>query len=164
MLRTLKIARLALLPLFFSQCTLLSGKCIYETRSIQGEGRIDDAGTELVSGRVSFSESRDGIVDKFIYWILTGPALKPHVTAAAFRNSSDPTHILLDLPLAAADRTPISEGGTDDKTGANLNGFFDLRAAGHALLELQTDLPDRPTIIIPLTPADRQDWIRPNCS
>jgi hypothetical protein len=165
---TLSVMRLRhwvipLLTLAFSNCTLVSGKCSYEVRSLQAAGRIDDGGSELVSGELGLTEQRDLNPNKYMYWLLTGPPLKGHVLSAAFKDASNPSVVLLNLPIADATRTSLSEGGAEERAGANLDGFFELISEGRGVFELQTDQPSRPTITLPVTTTQREDWVRPNC-
>jgi hypothetical protein len=153
-----------LLALVFSNCTLLSGACLYEVRFIEAAGRIDEGGSELVSGALTLSEQRDFDPNKNMYWQLTGPPLKGHVLTAAFKDASNPSVVLLNLPIADADRPSLSEGSADQRAGANLNGLFELISEGRGTFELQTDLPSRPTVTLPIATTSKEDWTRPNCS
>jgi hypothetical protein len=152
-----------LLTLAFSNCTLVSGKCSYEVRSLQAAGRIDEGGSELVSGELGLTEQRDLNPNKYMYWLLTGPSLKGHVLSGAFKDASNPSLVLLNIPIADASRTSLAEGGAEERAGANLDGFFELISEGRGTFELQTDLPSRSTITLPVTTTQREDWVRPNC-
>jgi hypothetical protein len=153
-----------LLLLAFSGCNLLSGKCTYELRSLDAAGTINENGAELVSAQITLSEERGSLQDTSMQWLLTGSTLKGHVLVASFKDASDLSKARLDLPLASADRPEIGQGFFDTRAGANLGGIRDLLAAGHGVIELQTDIPSRPTITLPLTATRQGDWIRPNCS
>jgi hypothetical protein len=154
---------LPLVAIFASNCMLLNGRCIYEIRSVQASGRVEENGTELAAGRVSQSERRDSDPEKSMYWLVTGASLKGHVTSATFRDSSDPTRALLTLDLAASDPAKITEGLVSTTTGTNLGGFFELIGANRAVIQLETNLQTRP-ITIPLTVTQKEDWTRPYCS
>lgn len=154
-------------PLFtlaFFSCSLVSGKCSYEVRSLQAAGRIEEGGSELVSAALTLSEQRDLNANKYMYWLLTGPSLKGHVLSAAFKDASNPSLVLINLPLADPSRVALAEGGAEERAGANLDGFFELISEGRGMFELQTDLPSRSTITLPVTTTQREDWTRPNCS
>ena len=150
--------------LALSGCNLLSGKCTYEIRSFDGAGSVSDAGSELATAEITFSEQRGSLQSQSMYWLVLGPSLKGHVLSASFKDASDLSRVLLDLPLATVDRTEISQGAVGTGTGANLGGFHDILAAGRGIVELRTDLSSRPTVLIPITATNSGDWIRPYCS
>ena len=153
-----------LLALTLSGCNLTVGRCTYEIRSLDATGQFNQNGAALASAQITMSEERGSIQSQSIYWLVTGDALKGHVTSASFRDSSSPSQVLLDLPLASPDRPEISQGATGSNNGVNLGGFHDLIVAGRGIIQLQTDDSTQPTIIVQLTPTNIGDWIRPNCS
>ena len=153
-----------LIALALSSCNLVAGKCSYEIRSLDASGQFNQNGAALATAQITMSEQRGSLQSQSIYWLVTGDALKGHVTSASFRDSSNPSQVLLDLPLASADRPEIAQGATGSNEGVNLGGFHDLIVAGHGIIQLQTDDTSQPTIIVQLTPTDVGDWIRPYCS
>jgi hypothetical protein len=158
--------RLLLYPiaaLAFSGCNLLRGRCDYELRSLQADGVVSNGDTELASATIGVSEERGSIQGQSILWLITG-SLKGHVLSASFKDGADLSHVLLDLPIAAAERTEISQGTASSATGAPIAGFHDILASGRGVIELQTDLSASPTIQIPMTVTTSGDWIRPYCS
>ena len=155
---------LPLVAIVASNCMLLNGKCVYEIRSLQGSGHVFEGEEEIVRSALQLSESRESDPLKAMYWLITGATLNGHVTSATFRDSADPTRTLFTFALAASDQTKISEGSVSTRTGANVDGFFELISAGRGVIRLETDLQTRPTIIMPLEVTQRQDWTRPNCS
>lgn len=157
-------AFLPVLALALSSCNLVAGKCSYEIRSLDASGQFNQNGSVLATAQITMSEQRGSLQGQSIYWLVTGDALKGHVTSASFRDSSSPSQVLLDLPLATADRTEISQGTTGSNDGVNLGGFHDLIVAGRGIIQLQTDNSAQPTVIVQLTPANVGDWIRPYCS
>lgn len=154
----------ALLALALSSCNLVAGKCTYEIRSLDAAGQFNQNGATLAAAQITMSEQRGSLQSQSIYWLVTGDALKGHVTSASFRDSSNPSQVLLDLPLASADRPEISQGATGSNEGVNLGGFHDLITAGRGIIQMETDNSSQPTIIVQLTPTDIGDWIRPYCS
>lgn len=153
----------ALIVFAISGCNLLSGRCTYELRSFDGDGHALINGTEVATGHVNLSEERGSIVRQTFTWSVTG-SLKGHVTSASFKDSSDPSHVLLDLPILSADRTPIVEGAADTRDGAPLGGFHDILVAERGVIELQTDQAATPTVTIPIGTTNASDWVRPYCS
>jgi hypothetical protein len=152
------------LGLAISGCNLVAGRCTYEVRSLDAGGQITQSGAEFATARVTMSEQRGSLQGQSIAWLVTSTDLKGHVTSASFKNSSNPSQVLLNLPIAAADRPEISQGAASTSTGANLAGFHDIIVAGHGVIELQTDISTQPTVTVPLTPTNVGDWIRPYCS
>ena len=143
-------------------------RCTYEIRSLQASGRAVENGVELVALQMTVSEQRETYPNKSIYWLLTGDNVKGHVVSAAFKDSSDPSHVLLALPVSSASQATISEGARSETTDAvDLSGFFDLVNAGRGIVEIQTDfygIDGSPVITVPVTVTQKQDWVRPNCS
>ena|SRR5437762_1403164 len=153
-----------LLALALSGCNLLSGKCTYELRSLDAAGQFNQNGSTLAAAQVTLSEQRGSLQGQSISWLVTSTDLKGHVTSASFKDSSNPGQVLLALPLASADRPEISQGAARSAEGANLGGFHDIIVAGRGVIELQTDLPSQPTVMVQLAPTNAGDWIRPYCS
>jgi hypothetical protein len=153
-----------ILALAFSGCNLFSGKCTYELRSLDAAGQLNQSGGAFATAQVTLSEQRGSLQGQSIAWLVTGDALKGHVTSASIKDSSSPSQVLLNLPIATADRPEISQGAASSNMGANLAGFHDILAAGHGIVELQTDDSSQPTVTISLTPTSVGDWIRPYCS
>lgn len=147
-------------------CAYFDG-CNYEIRSVQASGEANSNGIPLAAAQIVLSEQRGSDPDRSLYWIITGVNMKGHVVSAAFKDSSDPSSVLLSLPLSTAAQASVSEGTKSDKTGTNLSGFFDLVSAGRGILEIQTDLyaiDGNNVITVPVTVTQKQDWTRPNCS
>ncbi|HST08183.1 MAG TPA: hypothetical protein VLJ83_08415 [Gemmatimonadaceae bacterium] len=159
-------ARHLLYPLIvvaFTGCDLLGGKCTYELRTLDASGKITDSGTDVAAATLTLSEQRGSLQGQSVSWLITGSA-KGHVLSASFKDSTDPAHVLLDLPIASADRPEISQGAASSSTGVALAGFHTILAAGHGVIELQTDFAGQLTIQIPMIADNDTDWIRPNCS
>ena len=144
-------------------CNVLNGKCTYELRSLDADGVVLENGTDLARGAMTLSEQRGSIQGQTFAWRVTG-ALKGHVLSASLKDSADPSRVLLDLPIATADRTEISQGSASSATGASLAGFHDILAAGRGVIELQTDLSSQPTVQVQMAATSSTDWIRPYCS
>ena len=161
----MRVANLvAAIVLLASDCMIFGGRCLYEIRGIEADGKINQNGVELAAGHLTLSEQRDLDPNKSLYWLLTGPTLKSHVTSARLTDAANSSQTLLDLPLADASQEKLSEGGADQRAGADLNAFWDLLSANRVVFELHTDDPARPTITLPVTVTGKQDWTRPYCS
>ena len=149
--------------LAISGCNLVSGKCTYELRSFDGQGSGTIGTTQVATAQVNLSEQRGSLVRQTFSWLVTG-TLKGHVTSAAFKDATNPDQVLLDLPVLGADRTPILEGVADSREGATVAGFHDILASGHSGIELKTDDPSAPTVVIPIAQVNSSGWVRPYCS
>lgn len=153
-----------LILVVFSACNLFSGKCTYELRSTDAGGQFNQNGAPLATATASLSEQRGSIQGQSISWLVTGTDLQGHVTSAAFKDVSNPNQVLLNLPIASADRPEITRGAAGSSQGANLAGFHDIIAAGRGVIELQTDISTPPTVPLQLQVTNAGDWIRPYCS
>jgi hypothetical protein len=142
---------------------LLDGRCIYELRSLEASGQaLTDA--DSVSGEVTLFEQRDSDPSKSMHYLIIGPTLQSHVLSASFRDAQNPSVVLADLALDAPTQGTLAEGELSDRSGTNLNGYFELITAGRGILVVETDLSSTPSITIPLTVTQRQNWTRPYCS
>lgn len=155
---------LPIAALAFSGCNLYGGKCDYELRSVDVAGQINQNGALFATAQLTLSEQRGSLQGQSIAWVVTSDALKGHVTSASFKDSSNPSQVLLSLSIATADRPEITIGTASSNMGANLGGFHDILAAGRGIIELQTDDASQPTVTLALTPLNVGDWIRPYCS
>lgn len=145
-------------------CNLFNGKCTYETRSIQLAGGAAQSGTQIAAAEASFSEQRGSLQGGSLYWLVTGSTLKGHVLSASIKDAQNPSQVLLDLPLAPAERTEIAQGATDTRGGTNLSGYYDIFSVGRGIVELKTDLSSTPVVVIPLAVTGSENWARPYCS
>ena len=163
----MKLFRLLPLALIALPGCAYFDSCNYEIRSVQASGQANSNGFQLAAAQIVLSEQRGSDPDRSLYWIITGVNMKGHVVSAAFKDSSDPSSVLLSLPLSTTAQASVSEGTKSDKTGTNLSGFFDLVSAGRGILEIQTDfyaIDGNNVITVPVTVTQKQDWTRPNCS
>ena len=153
---------LALIAVAVSGCNAFGGKCTYELRSFDGQGKGTIGTTEVAAAQVNLSEQRGSIVRQTFSWLVTG-SLKGHVTSAAFKDQTNPNQVLLDFPVLGPERTSILEGVADSRDGAPVAGFHDILASGQSGIELKTDDPSAPTVVIPIGQTNSSGWIRPNC-
>src|SRR6476620_3637205 len=142
-------------------CRLLDfDSCLYEIRAIEVAGTVTQGGAELLYGRVNVGEQRDYQPDKSMQWELRGASLQGHVTLAALRDAADESKTLFVFSQTGG---ATSSGYVTQSGGANLNGFFDVLAAGRALIDVRTDIPGRESIRLIPTKIFQQDWTRPKC-
>jgi hypothetical protein len=153
-----------LVALFASNCMLLNGRCIYELRGLHATGSVEENSIEILSGEITLSEQRDSDPNKSLYWRLSGSSLKGHVQSATLRSAS-PARVLYELPLSPPSQPTLAEGEVSDRDGVtSLNGWYEALNANLGSIEVRTDLPDRPSIALPLRVIDAQNWTRPYCS
>jgi hypothetical protein len=73
--------------------------------------------------------------------------------------------VLYELPLSPPSQLTIAEGEVSDRSGVtSLSGWYEALNANLGSIEVRTDLPDRPSITLPLRVIDAQNWTRPYCS
>ena len=159
-----RVLSLPFAALMIGACNLFNGRCTYEVRSIQLAGSASQTGTQIARAEASFSEQRGSFQGGSLYWIVTGSTLKGHVLSAALKDAQNSSQVLLELPLAPAERNEIAQGATDTRGGANLGGYYDIFSVGRGIVELQTDLASRPVVVIPLEVTGSENWSRPYCS
>ena len=154
------------LPLVLAECGLIDS-CTFESRYVGAGGNATDGVTEIAAATVDVSATRGSLNDKSFQWSITTPSLAGHVTRISLIRSSQPVPVLLDLPVQTSAQPSVYIGGLRQQPGEttpNLGGIFEIVAANDAVLEIITDLPERPMVRIPLTVTRHEDWRRPNCS
>jgi hypothetical protein len=149
------------LPLAASNCMLLSGRCLYEIRSVLVEGRALENNVMIAAAHLIESEQRDYQPDKDFSWQITGETLKGHVTRITLQEGSA---IRYEFPIMDSSRPDLSSGFVRQSEGANVNGFWDLLSDRNAAIVITTDVPSRSTVTIPLLDVRSDDWSRPYCS
>jgi hypothetical protein len=164
MRRLQPILALLALPLVFSGCSLLSGRCLYEVRNVIADGRVMENNVEIASAQLILHEQRDYQPDKNFSWQILGPELKGHTTRIVLRDKASPSAIVYEFPLNPAAQASLASGFVTQNEGANINGFFDLLSSGRAIVVITTDLAQRPTVTLELLTINRDDWSRPYCS
>ena len=152
------------LPLIFSNCMLLSGRCLYENRNVIAEGQRLDNNMVIAAAQLILHEQRDYEPDKNFSWQIQGPELKGHATRITLRDNAAPSVVLYEFPIHADPRMVLASGFVRQSEGANVNGFFDLFSSRRAIVVITTDLPQRPTVTVELSTVTRDDWSRPYCS
>lgn len=148
-----------------SACSILSGRCLYETRAVSTETVVTDNGAELVRIMLTEFEQRDYEPGKDMSWSIISEALFGHVTSIVLVDATAKTTVLYTFPLTNIEgQHLISNGAVAESQGANLNGFFDLLSRSRGMLIIRTDIPGKTVIEVPLEVRSTQDWFRPYCS
>ena len=158
------ILALIALPLVFSDCMLLSGRCIYELRNVNAQGRVLENNVEVAHAQLVLGEQRDHEPNKNFSWLIAAPELKGHTTRITLRDNAAPSIVLYEFPIRPEAQTLLASGSVAQSEGANVNGFFDLLSSRRAIVVITTDLAQRATVTIPLVDVARDDWSRPYCS
>jgi hypothetical protein len=138
--------------------------CLYEVRSVEVTGQLNQSGAELLFASVNVGEQRDYQPDKGMLWLIRSAPLLGHVTSATLKDAADESKILYNFPISATSQTDrISSGYVTQGTGANLDGFFEVLSGNRAVIEVKTDVPGKETLrLLPEKVID-QDWTRPKC-
>lgn len=152
---------LAPAALFFTNCMLLSGRCVYELRNVNAEGTVVENSVIIAAASLTESEQRDYQPDKDMSWQITGSVLKGHVQKITLQEGAT---VRYEFPIDDAVRPSLSSGFVRQSEGANLNGFFDLLTDRKGTVVITTDIPSRSTVTIPLLNIQDSDWNRPYCS
>jgi hypothetical protein len=155
--RTLSLLLLVLV----GGCSILDfDSCLYELRATEASGQLLEGTSEVLYARVNIGEQRDHQPDKSMLWELRGTPLQGHVTSAVFRDAADESKTLFTFPLTGGG---ISSGYVTETGGANLNGFFEVVAAGRGVVNVRTDIAGRESLRVTLAKTFQNDWYRPKC-
>jgi hypothetical protein len=152
---------LAPAALFFTNCMLLSGRCVYELRNVNAQGSVIENGITIATAQIVASEQRDYQPDKDMSWQIIGATLKGHVQRITLQEGST---VRYEFPVEDASRPALSTGFVRQSEGANLNGFWDLLSDRKGTVVITTDIQSRPSVSIPLQNIESSDWNRPYCS
>jgi hypothetical protein len=167
MLRAARCVLLVIGSLSASSCTLLSGKCLYETRNVLASGSIATSSTDSASAIVTETEQRDYQPSKDFSWQISGPDLKGHVQQIVFLETATASTPRFVFDIHQSSTIPLLSSGyfrEGEVAGLNFSGLYDLLWSREAVIRITTDLPARPTVVIPLTRVQGSDWTRPYCS
>jgi hypothetical protein len=159
-----RLAWLAILGL--SGCTALyDDRCGPEGRDVTTAARILTPQADSI-GLVSLSmgETREES-SRSVWWIIFSEVLRGHLNEARVVPSEDTSVLLLSLSGGPGYGDIIMEGELTPYSGpADFNELFLLASHGRLAVLLQTDLPDRPSIALPLQVEQFNDWGRAHCS
>ena len=164
-LRKLSIILGLACALLASGCAILTA-CTYETRFVRAAGQLIENGDTTVGANVHIAADRGSIELKNLDWIIGG-SLKGHVTSIALVDAENSTGVRVPIPVDPASSSFIAAGNTVQRggeTSPSLGGVYEVVGGNRAALEISTDIPTRPTVMLPLRVTEKQDWYRPrNC-
>ena len=147
-----------------SSCALLSGRCLYETRGVDVSGSVATSATDSASAMLVVGEQRDYEPDRNFSWQILGADLRNHVQTIVLLETATASVPRFNFPLHPSTIPPLSSGFVRESEGTDLRGMFDVLSSGKAVIRITTDLPDKASVVIPLTHVQRSDWSRPYCS
>ena len=154
------------IPFVAANCALISG-CDYETRAVTAEGSVMENGTEIARGLMNAGATRGSENGRFLSYDITSTLLDGHIQSVGFTDANQPGVIILTLPFLQQSQPATIRGVLDQRDNAptpNLAGTFEIIEGNRAVLEVTTDLPERPVVSIPFTVTQHEGWSRPNCS
>jgi hypothetical protein len=165
MKRVAYLGTLGILSMIVSSCSLLSGRCLFESRAVTATGSVVTSTTDSASAILNLGEQRDYQPNRSFSWQILGPDLKNHVKSIVLIESGPISPGWYDFPVHPATISWLSTGSVSVNEGAVLpSGMFNLLSTGNAIIRITTDLADKPSVSIPLTRVQKEDWSRPYCS
>jgi hypothetical protein len=155
---------IALLTL--SGCGMLyDDTCGAEFRSVESSAPIFTAqGDTMGYVAVHLEESKDDY-GRSVSWLIVGEPLRGKLDAARLVASEDTANVLFPLPGEPAEPDIIVDGELHPYTGpVDYNVLFNRARLGRLTVLLETSLPGRPIIALPLHVETFLDWGKPHCS
>jgi hypothetical protein len=141
-------------------------RCGPEGRDVTTAARILTPQADSI-GLVSLSigETRREEGSRSVWWLILSEVLRGHLQEARVVPSEDTSGLLLSLSGAPGYGDIIMEGELTPYSGpAEFNELFFRASHERLAVLLQTDLPDRPSIVLPLQIEQFNDWGRAHCS
>jgi hypothetical protein len=160
---------LGLALLLQSGClSIFDGECGSESRTIEVRGAFHEGATVLVDVRVELSETRAG-PGGLLFARISGA---PGTRGAPFRDNVVDVRLMDAVSGGLLHHFPIFSPPvtTDDIIGATYSSPFDRQAVrlvlldGNAALEMESYVPGRELLSVPLPTVHVSEWDRPSCS
>jgi hypothetical protein len=150
-------------------CTSLfyDDRCGAESRDVTIAERIrTPQGDSIGLALLSLFESRADYVPRSVSWSISGAVLRGHLESARVVATEDAGTPLLSLSGGPGEPDVVMEGESTPYTGPpDFNQLFDRANSGGLTVILETDIPDRRVIALPLLEVVQfNDWERPHCS
>ena len=150
-----------------SGCLSILDECGSESRTIEVRGALHEGTTVLVDVRVELSESRAGPGGLFAR--ISGP---PGTRGAPFRDNVLDVRLRDAVSGSVLHHFPIFSppATTDDIIGGTYSSPLDGQAVrlvlleGNAALEMESYVPGRELVSVPLPTVHVSEWDRPSCS
>jgi hypothetical protein len=164
----IKRSLLALVLLAQGGClSILDDSCGPEHRITTVEGEYREGSTLLVDATIELVEFRNG--SSAVHDILFGPReargapLRDHVLSARLVHAGTGA-TLHDFPISPAPLNGDEIIGATTSAALDPDAVRDAFLEGDAVLHLETDLPGREHLVIPLPTVSAGDWGRNSCS
>jgi hypothetical protein len=150
-------------------CTslLYDDRCGPESRDVTIAERIrTPQGDSIGLALLSLGESRADYIPRSVSWSISGAVLRGHLESARLVASENTDTLLLSLSGGPGEPDIVIEGQSNPYTGpTDFNQLFDRANRGGLTIVLETDIPDRPVIALPLLEVIQfNDWGRAHCS
>jgi hypothetical protein len=150
-------------------CTslLYDDRCGPETRDVTIAERIrTPQGDSIGLALLSLLESRVDYVPRSVSWYISGAVLRGHIESARLVATEDTGTLLLSLPGGPGEPDVVIQGESTPYIGpTDFNQLFDRANRGGLTVVLETDIPDRRVIALPLLEVVQfNDWGRAHCS
>jgi hypothetical protein len=150
-------------------CTSLfyDDRCGPESRDVTIAERIrTPQGDSIGLVVLSLLEGRVDYVPRSVSWFISGAVLRGHTESARLVATEDTGTLLLSLPGGPSEPDVVIEGESTPCIGpTDFNQLFDRANRGGLTVVLETDIPDRRVIALPLLEVVQfNDWGRAHCS
>jgi len=150
-------------------CTslLYDDRCGPESRDVTIAERIrTPQGDSIGLALLSLFESRADYVPRSVSWSISGAALRGHVESARLVATENTGTPLLSLSGGPGEPDLVIDGEFTPYIGPpDFNQLFDRANRGGLTIVLETNIPDRRIIALPLLEVVQfNDWGRPHCS
>ena len=158
------IMSLAVLP---AACGMITGldRCGEERRELLAFGREGPLGApETIIAQVNLLQIQGGPVQGS--WQVDGPVLKAHVTEVELRDGPNGP-LIASLPLSSLPERIISQGSDGEFRRALSvpeGEAWARLSAGRVVLELRTDLPERPLVRLAVPVGHQTGFGRAKCN
>ena len=143
---------------------LYDDTCGAEFRSVESSARILTAqGDTIGYVTLHLEESKD--MGRNVSWLIVGESLRGQLDAARLVTSEDTARILFPLSGGPAEPDIIVDGQLNPYTGpVDYNWLFNRARVGALTVVLETRLPNRPIIALPMQVDLFLDWGKAHCS
>jgi hypothetical protein len=158
---------IAILTLPACTSLLYDDRCGPESRDVTIAERIRaPQGDSIGLALLSLGESRADYIPRSVSWSISGAVLRGHLESARVVATEDSGTPLLPLSGGFGEPDIVMEGQSTPYTGpTDFNQLFDRANRGGLTMVLETDIPDRRVIALPLLEVLQfNDWSRAHCS
>jgi hypothetical protein len=163
---TLAPALPCLAVLGLAGCTSIfyDDRCGEETRNVQSAADLLESQDTVVSAVLDVGETRaDG--SRSVRWTIGGDNLRGHTQGARLVASEDTSVLLFPLPGGPAEPNLSIEGELMPYAGpVPFDQLFERARRSGLTVIVDTDLPGKTSMVLPLQAVIINDWAQPHCS